>query len=858
MATVSDKVNETEAPRLFRRHVRRPRLTRLLDEATSQVVLITGPAGYGKTTLATEWLQNRARGVWYRATPASADLAAFSAGLSDIVQPVVPGAGERLKQRLRVAEAPEKAARPLAELLAEDLAAWPKEALVVIDDYHLVADSAPVEEFVDWLLLLAPVRFVVTARHRPKWASARRVLYGEITEIGRDQLAMTEEEATAVLGDRSTDSVRHLVSQAEGWPALIGLAGLCASAEAPEQRVSEALFRYFAEEVFRREPPEVQQFMLIASIPPTISVAIASEMLGLTSTRKIVERLAREGLLHESGSSGHRFHPLLREFLYRKLQSDQPTHFEKLVNLVIAEARNSSAWDTAFELAVKTDQLALAARITGEASADLFSAGRLETLEKWLTQCGASALEEPYAVLAQGEMFVRRGQISAGGTVAHDLAASLSPADHLSSRAWSLRGGAMHFLSDDKSSLECYLKARDLAKNPADRARALWGAFLAATVLEVDNASKFLDELEEVASPDIDSRLRLATGRVIAGAHSGSYGGLLEVVEPLIRLSKNASDPLVRSSFLVRAADLRVARCDYREAKMLASEAADLCRVLHLDLWAAFCIEIRAAAELGLREFRLARKSLDDLARAAADSEDPYLDLAVRTLTVKLALSESRTFVPPRHFAHLPTGLQKSAVGEYLGLLAIAAAARGSHAEAAENARKARQLTRGVDALCYATCAELITAVSRGSSAPQLMSQLGSWFARCTKSAFLHGVVVGYRAFPSLLPLLARVSPQPIAIEALLRRACDVRLSTGTGVGVSVSPSDPVPDGLLTRRELEVFDLLSQGLTNEEIAKRLYISLSTAKVHVHHILKKTGARTRLDAVLKGRVLLEPN
>ena len=131
-------------PPLFRRHARRPRLTRLLDANTAQTILITAPAGYGKTTLAAEWVQGRDDVVWYRATSGSADVAAFSAGLADVIAPLVPGVGDRLKQRLRVADTPERAARPLAEIFSEDLEGWPPDALLIIDDYHLVVDSGPV------------------------------------------------------------------------------------------------------------------------------------------------------------------------------------------------------------------------------------------------------------------------------------------------------------------------------------------------------------------------------------------------------------------------------------------------------------------------------------------------------------------------------------------------------------------------------------------------------------------------------------------------------------------------------------------------------------------------------------------
>jgi RNA polymerase sigma factor (sigma-70 family) len=55
----------------------------------------------------------------------------------------------------------------------------------------------------------------------------------------------------------------------------------------------------------------------------------------------------------------------------------------------------------------------------------------------------------------------------------------------------------------------------------------------------------------------------------------------------------------------------------------------------------------------------------------------------------------------------------------------------------------------------------------------------------------------------------------------------------------------------LSRREHEVFELLAHGMTNREIADTLYISETTVKVHVRHILKKLGVRSRTEAALVG-------
>ena len=79
------------------------------------------PAGFGKTTLARQWLAPRRRG-WYRGSPAAADVAALAVGLARSAGSIIPDAGRRMGERLRATGTPEKDVEPLAELLAEDLA----------------------------------------------------------------------------------------------------------------------------------------------------------------------------------------------------------------------------------------------------------------------------------------------------------------------------------------------------------------------------------------------------------------------------------------------------------------------------------------------------------------------------------------------------------------------------------------------------------------------------------------------------------------------------------------------------------------------------------------------------------------
>lgn len=849
---VMASVSESTHPPLFRRHARRPRLTRLLDESTAQAILITAPAGYGKTTLAAEWLQGREDVVWYRATAASADLAAFSAGLADVVAPLVPGAGERLRQRLHVAEAPEKAVRPLAELLAQDLAAWPKGAWLVIDDYHLLADSTPVEEFVDWLLTLSDIRVLVTTRRRPIWASARRVLYGEITEIGRDQLAMTNEEATRVLDDRPSEAVRALVVQAEGWPALIGLAALSASAALPEERVSDALFRYFAEEVFRREPPDVQRFMLLSCISRTFNVAPDTDALGVARTSDLIDHLHENGLLQSSGSSQFRFHPLLREFLRRKLQSEQPEHFLELQEQAIAAAQNAQRWEDAFELAIEADRLHLAASITADAAPALLRDGKVETLERWFSACGDSIFLHPRAVLAKAETLTRQGKLSAAAALALGLAEDSSVDDACASRAWFLAGQALHLVSEDDRALEFHLKAKECAVNVEDVQNALWGSFIAANELERPGAPRFLDELESLKSSDINSRLRVAIGRILAAERGGSYAGMNSVTASFLPLADYASDPMVKSSFLTRAADVSSGQAEYGLACQLASRALAVCSSLNLQFAMGTCLLVRGVAEIGLRKFAKARRTLEELESTNLRDEDPWGELASRLLALRLCLSSRRMNVAIDLGWSPAEELQKSGQGEYWALLATMEAINGDFEEASIHARVSRDLSGAIGPSYYSRFAEIIASAKSHRTDEEDIRAGQSLVVDAARDGFLDAVVLAYRSHPPILRILAGAPGCDMVLHRALRLSSDKALVRTGGPSEGLTSLSPMNERGLTTRELDVFRLLVLGLSNREIARRLVISPSTAKVHVHNILGKLGVENRTQAVLKGQ------
>lgn len=110
-----------ENPPAQRHLIKRPRLTKLLDEAEARIILLIAPAGYGKTTLAREWTSQRGRhGLWYRARTGASDVAVVARALSRALAPLSPTVERSTRELLAALRTPEDEPEAVADLLAEN------------------------------------------------------------------------------------------------------------------------------------------------------------------------------------------------------------------------------------------------------------------------------------------------------------------------------------------------------------------------------------------------------------------------------------------------------------------------------------------------------------------------------------------------------------------------------------------------------------------------------------------------------------------------------------------------------------------------------------------------------------------
>ena len=234
-----------------RRVIERPRLFALLDESPNRIRTLVAPAGYGKTTLAEQWVaRDGRRGAWFKARSASTDVAALALGLARAASELVPGCDERLREHLRAVPNPGERVDVLAEILGEELAGWQPTDWLVLDEYQELVGATDAESFVEELAALCPVQLLIASRQRPTWVTGRRILYGDVLELNQTVLAMDTREAAELLEGRSAASASGLVALANGWPAVIALASVTDAEIDGDAEVPDALYRFFAEEVF--------------------------------------------------------------------------------------------------------------------------------------------------------------------------------------------------------------------------------------------------------------------------------------------------------------------------------------------------------------------------------------------------------------------------------------------------------------------------------------------------------------------------------------------------------------------------------------------------------------------------------
>jgi LuxR family maltose regulon positive regulatory protein len=835
----------TDVAAAQRRIIRRPRLTSMLDESAARIRLLIAPAGYGKTTLAREWLgEPERRAVWYRGGPASADVAALAAGIAEASSEIIPGAGKRMRDRVRATGHPEEDVDILAELFAEDVQEWPSDAWLAFDDYQFAMESAASERFVDLLTQQTPIQMLMTSRRRPSWATARRLLYGEILEIDRRALAMEDDEAQAVLGGEN-ESTKALIARVRGWPAVLGLAALTAKFVLPSEDLPAALHTFFAEELFNAVGPSARRELPVLALAPSISDELVSFVFGAERSRDIISTGTRLGILTVEEPTNLSIHPLLRDFLQGQLSSDfsAAEHAERMTEYYLG----LSQWDDAYEVASRASLRSLLERTIASGLDPMLSEGRLPTLHRWIESAFAAHVDAPILDLAESELAFRRGEHERAYALASQAALRLGDSD-LSARAHVRAGHSALLASNERVGLDHFRLARTMARSSERRRETLVGLYFAASELDAPDAEAAFDELETSEEHTPDGVLRLEVLRLTRATRGSGVLETLKGAVPKLHLADRATDPLGLTAFLHMLATCLNLAARYDDALDVAEHQLEVASEYRLELPVVHAQLNRAISQLGLQNFQRSARALDEIRRRLPPSGDAYLEAAIRAIACRCLTTRHRF-----NEAVSLTDDQGELISsppvraEYLSCRALALACAGNWQDARALIEQARVIfPRSIELRVFSECVKAITSTQTADGLARTHSKK-AWHAARETGNF-DSLVCSYRAEPKILGTLVSDPGCRVEVAQLLARTRDHELAQEFGVSVKPPPRSSVES--LTRREVDVLRELEQGSSNREIAQRLFISEATVKVHLRHIYEKLGVRTRAELLAR--------
>jgi LuxR family transcriptional regulator, maltose regulon positive regulatory protein len=389
-------------PRRRRGVVGRPRLDERLSGAeASALTLVSAPAGFGKTTLLTEWLAGgpaaRHAVAWLSLDSADNDPALFFTYLIAALQTVTPAVGATALSLLQSPQTPVEAA--LAALL-NDLNGLPHDVVLVLDDYHVIA-THDIHEGMAYLLDHLPpqAHLVIAGRADPPLPLARLRARSELVEVRAADLRFTLDEAAAYLSDGmglelTANDVATLEERTEGWIAALQLAALSMQGRddiagfiarfAGDDRF---IVDYLVGEVLQRQPEPVRSFLLRTSILSRLNGPLCDAVTGDEGGRAMLEALERGNLFLvplDDRRHWYRYHHLFADVLRARLLDEHRDQVGELHRRASDwYARNGDQW-AAIGHALDAEDFERAADLIEAAAMPAFRARQKATFRRWL------------------------------------------------------------------------------------------------------------------------------------------------------------------------------------------------------------------------------------------------------------------------------------------------------------------------------------------------------------------------------------------------------------------------------------------------------------------------------------------
>jgi LuxR family maltose regulon positive regulatory protein len=320
--------------------VPRPRLIKRMNEGLQRkLTLISAPAGFGKTTLLSQWVGNIEHPVaWVSLDRGDNEQGRFLVYLIAALQTIDSELGKTAQAMLRSPQTP--AIEPALTALINEITGFPHSFVLILDDYHLVEDQA-IQEIIKFLITHMPpeMHLIISSRSDPFLPLSKLRAGSEMIEVRSSDLRFSTQEATIflnrVMGLELTEADIHsLETRTEGWIAGLQLAAISLQGKEDTGDLIRAfsgshriILDYLVDEVLEQQPDTVQDFLLKTAVLDRLTGDLCNSLTGLGDSQQILEYLDQANLFIiplDNERCWYRYHHLFSDLLRVRLHQAIP------------------------------------------------------------------------------------------------------------------------------------------------------------------------------------------------------------------------------------------------------------------------------------------------------------------------------------------------------------------------------------------------------------------------------------------------------------------------------------------------------------------------------------------------------
>ena len=406
---------------------RRRLFAKLTANPKSKLVIVYGPAGSGKSCLLYDYSNSQVRTIaWYSLSKSDRGLKIFLSYLLTALEMSYPKLATNALSCLQQAETIENEWKELIVILINEINAYKKEILLILDDYHHVEESYIINEVMEFLLLNTSPNFrcLVASRTLTNLPISYLQSKNALVLIRPEDLFLDPTELEQLFhevwrSELSKTALAFIYSKTEGWFAAIHLIAQALqnkSTHEAEEYVKhlnlkkELIYDYLGREIYRQKPKEFRTFLKYTAIPNSFNSELAIFLTGIPSYRNILKQLEETGFLvvHLSGKQEwFRYHHLFSDFLrHILLEEEGEVRYRSLHKLTASWFEGNGDIMTAIEHYIQAREFALIEQILKENGQLFFQQGHLTPLLKWIDAFPQKLQEvSPELLILKGEVY---------------------------------------------------------------------------------------------------------------------------------------------------------------------------------------------------------------------------------------------------------------------------------------------------------------------------------------------------------------------------------------------------------------------------------------------------------------------